>query len=210
MPVIASVHRPGANTPQADVTRLRSVIVERVQPTITAQRPAPVVPVPPRRRVVWRGGQVRGIVVMAARARAAVRRVLLPGTPHGLVQAQLLLLVVPARPVVVCLVADPRVPGLVRVERPEPAAPAPAARGAPFVCARGGPAVALLDLADLVVEPADDAAWRRGWRTVGAGFRFVEEGYEGGDGGWRKLFGWEGSVQLALPGCDLRITALRK
>lgn len=122
------------------------------------------------------------------RVAAAVRRGARLARVRRLVKAQLLLLIVPSRSVVVGLVADPGVPGLVRVERAEAAAPAPArARGATLVRAGGGPVVALLELADLVVEPADDAAWCRGRRAVGVGFGFVEEGDKGGEGGWREL-----------------------
>ena len=70
--------------------------------------------------------------------------------------AELLLLVVS---VPVCLVADTRVPCLVRVERAEAAASGTASSlQRRLVRAGGGPAVAVFYLAYLIVDPADDAA----------------------------------------------------
>lgn len=64
--------------------------------------------------------------------------------------------------------ADARVPGLVGIEGSEPTASAGRTGAAEvlLVGTGGGPVVAVLELADLVVEPADDAAGRRPRRPV--------------------------------------------
>jgi hypothetical protein len=63
--------------------------------------------------------------------------------------------------------ADARVPGLIGVEWSEPTTSAGrTAAEVLLVGAGGGPVVAVLELADLVVEPADDAAGRRPRRPV--------------------------------------------
>lgn len=78
------------------------------------------------------------------------------------------LLVVAVR---VRFVADAAVPRLVGVEGSEASPSAGAARAVGLlVGSRGGAAVAVLEFADDVVEPADDAAGGWLWRTVGAVF----------------------------------------
>lgn len=91
-------------------------------------------------------------------------------------QAELVLLVVSGR-AVVRLVADVRVPGCVGIERAKAAAACvgPAGDGGAFVGAGGGAVVAVLELCDLVAEPALDAAGARGG-AVRVGF--AAEGYE--------------------------------
>lgn len=93
-------------------------------------------------------------------------------------EPELLLLVVAAGAVGVRLGVDARVPRLVGVEGPEAAASG--ARGAAersaLVGTGGGAVVAIPELADLVVEPADNAAGR-GLDAIGL-FR-LPEGYEG-------------------------------
>lgn len=62
---------------------------------------------------------------------------------------------------------DACVPGLIGIEGSEPTTSAGrTAAEALLVGAGGGPVVAVLELADLVVEPADDAAGRRSRRPV--------------------------------------------
>lgn len=59
--------------------------------------------------------------------------------------------------------------------------------GRALVCAGGGAlVVAVLELRDLVVDPAFDAARARG-RAVGGGGGFAVEGNEGREGWWGQL-----------------------
>ena len=75
------------------------------------------------------------------------------------------------------LVAHARVPGLIRIKRAETAATAARdSTASTLVCAGRGPGVPVLEAADPVVEPADDAAGRGLGRAVRRGRGGFEEG----------------------------------
>lgn len=66
--------------------------------------------------------------------------------------------------VAVGFIAYTRIPGLVGIERAKASTPATPALKRPLVCTGRGTIVSVLDLANLIVEPANDAAgsWLRG------------------------------------------------
>lgn len=111
-------------------------------------------------------------------------------------QAQLVLLVVSGR-AVVGLVADMGVPGGVGVEGAEAGSAwiGAAGDGGAFVSAGGGAVVAVLELCDLVAEPALDAAGARGGAAESVGS--TAEGYEGGECWRRKLSEEEESLSVS-------------
>lgn len=108
------------------------------------------------RLAAGRRGQVHVVAAAAAAAAARIRSAVTAGE---------LLLVVSVR---VGLCTDPGIPRLVGVERPKAARAGASAAGVRgLVCAGRGAVVAVLKLANLRVDEADDAAGRRPWRAVG-------------------------------------------
>jgi hypothetical protein len=167
------VDRPRTDASQADITRL-GIVIERITPrTRNSQvigratpRPPPLLVLAagvPSRRGTRRGSQVHRIT--AAPASPGVSRIIV------VVQAELLLLVIPAGSVRVRLRAHARIPGVVRVERSEAAATgARGCAGRPLVGSRRGARVATrLEGADAVVDPADYSARGRLRGSVGRG-----------------------------------------
>lgn len=95
------------------------------------------------------------------------------------------LLIVPRGiPAELGLVADARVPGLIRIERPE----APSLVGTRRRACVAISAAAAPQRAELVAEPAADAAWCGGGRAVGRGPVGAREGVVGGPGGGGELW----------------------
>lgn len=150
--LVSVFHRPGADAAQAlGVVVVKGIVAAAGAPRgLSSPLEIQVVVVVVAAR---RGGQVH---VVATAAAAVVL-----GAVAATAGRQLLLVVA----VVVGFVADARVPGLVGVEGAVGAARAAVGR---LVGAGGGAVVAVLELADLVVEPAYDAARRGLGRPVGS------------------------------------------
>jgi hypothetical protein len=152
------INRSWAHPSKTEVTRLGTVRerIRRRQAGRPAPRPPPFLIVPPTRPGVR--SQVH-LITTPAVAGITARDVRRP-------QSKLLLLVVTSRSTVaVSLVADPRVPCLIGVERAKTAvARRTAGSSGLLVGADGGAVVSVLEGAQAVVEPADDTARRRlGW-----------------------------------------------
>lgn len=147
-----ALHWPRTHPPKAEVTRLGGIVIKRIAPTTTTSLPSSPLK-PALGRHPRRGRQVHRIALAGPMRRATVRSTLLPAPigsrRRGPVQAQLLLFIVPAGPVVVRLVADARVPGLVWVERAEPSSTARRGGGA-LVRTCCGAVVARFEFAHLV------------------------------------------------------------
>lgn len=167
-----ALHRPRADPPQTEITRLRGVIVKGISPYTTPRiKLGPFLfGCHPRCR-----RQIHRVALLpqgpTQRAAPTTMRALVRSAIASIgAQAQFVLLVVTGR-AVVRLVADVSVPGSVGIQGAEAAAACVVAAGdgGAFVRAGGGAIVAVFEFGDLVAKPALDAAGSWG-RAVRVGF----------------------------------------